>query len=56
MTAFVAPRPKTYLYLDDNCKKHKKAKGTKKMRNIDHKKDLKAITMMFIQKKLIRLH
>ena len=56
MTAFVALRPKTYLYLDDNCKKHKKAKGTKKIRNIGHKKDLKAIIMMFTQKKLIRLH
>ena len=27
---FVALRPKTYSYLDDNCNKHKKAKGTKK--------------------------
>ena len=26
---FVALRPKTYSYLDDNCNKHKKAKGTK---------------------------
>ena len=30
ITAFVALRPKTYSYLDDNCNKHKKAKGTKK--------------------------
>ena len=33
MTEFVALRPKTYSYLDDNCNEHKKAKGTKKMRN-----------------------
>ena len=30
MTEFVALRPKTYSYLDDNCNEHKKAKGTKK--------------------------
>ena len=30
ITEFVALRPKTYSYLDDNCNKHKKAKGTKK--------------------------
>ena len=29
MTKFVALRPKTYLYLDDDCDKHKKVKGTK---------------------------
>ena len=29
ITEFVALRPKTYSYLDDNCNKHKKAKGTK---------------------------
>ena len=27
---FVALRPKTYSYLTDDCKKNKKAKGTKK--------------------------
>ena len=27
---FVALRPKTYSYLDDNCNEHKEAKGTKK--------------------------
>ena len=27
---FVAPRPKTYVYLDDDSKDHKKAEGTKK--------------------------
>ena len=76
ITEFVALRPKTYSYLDDNCNEHKKAKGTKKcvikQKNmfqnfkdyfcsiikmfIDHKKDLKAIIIMFIQKKLIGLH
>ena len=30
LTEFVALRPKTFLYLDDNCNEHKKAKGTKK--------------------------
>ena len=30
MTEFVAFRPKTYSYLTDDCKKTKKAKGTKK--------------------------
>ena len=30
MTKFVALRPKTYSYLTDDCKKGKKAKGTKK--------------------------
>ena len=30
MTKFVALRPKTYSYLTDDCKKDKKAKGTKK--------------------------
>ena len=30
ITKFVALRPKTYSYLDDNCYEHKKAKGTKK--------------------------
>ena len=30
ITELVALRPKTYPYLDDNCNKHKKAKGTKK--------------------------
>ena len=29
ITEFVALRPKTYSYLDDNCNKHKKAKGKK---------------------------
>ena len=29
ITEFVAPRPKTNSYLDDNCNKYKKAKGTK---------------------------
>ena len=33
ITEFVALRPKKYSYLHDNCNKHKKAKGTKKMRN-----------------------
>ena len=30
ITEFVPIRPKTYPYLDDNCNKYKKAKGTKK--------------------------
>ena len=30
ITEFVAFRPKTYSYLTDDCKEHKKAKGTKK--------------------------
>ena len=30
ITEFVTLRPKTYSYLTDNCKEHKKAKGTKK--------------------------
>ena len=30
ITEFVALRPKTYSYLDDNCNEHKKAKSTKK--------------------------
>ena len=30
LTEFVALRPKTYSYLDDNCNEHKRAKGTKK--------------------------
>ena len=30
MTEFVALRPKTYLYLTDDCKEDKKTKGTKK--------------------------
>ena len=30
ITEFVALRPKTYSYLTDDCKEHKKAKGTKK--------------------------
>ena len=30
ITEFVALRPKTNSYLDDNCNKYKKAKGTKK--------------------------
>ena len=30
LTEFVPLRPKTFLYLDDNCNEHKKAKGTKK--------------------------
>ena len=30
MTEFVALRPRTYSYLTDDCKKDKKAKGTKK--------------------------
>ena len=30
MTEYVALRPKTYSYLTDDCKKDKKAKGTKK--------------------------
>ena len=30
ITEFVALRPKTYSYLDDDCNEHKKAKGTKK--------------------------
>ena len=29
MTEFVALRPKTYLYLTDDCEEDKKAKGTK---------------------------
>ena len=29
ITEFVALRPKTYSYLDDNCNEHKKANGTK---------------------------
>ena len=29
ITEFVALRPKTYSYLDDNCNEHRKAKGTK---------------------------
>ena len=29
ITEFVALRPKTYSYLDDNYNEHKKAKGTK---------------------------
>ena len=29
ITEFVAPRPKTYAYLDDDDNKHKKTKGTK---------------------------
>ena len=29
ITQFVALRPKTYSYLDDNCNEHRKAKGTK---------------------------
>ena len=70
ITEFVALRRKTYSYLGDNCNENKKAKGTKKCAItqkimfvctiikmfIDHKKDLKAIIMMFTQKKLIRLH
>ena len=30
ITEFVALRPKTYSYLDDNCNEHKQAKVTKK--------------------------
>ena len=30
LTEFAALRPKTYSYLDDNCNKHKKDKGSKK--------------------------
>ena len=30
MTEFVALRPKTYSYLNDDCSVEKKAKGTKK--------------------------
>ena len=30
ITEIVALRPKTYSYLTDDCKEHKKAKGTKK--------------------------
>ena len=30
ITEFVALRPKTCSYLDDNCNEHKKAKETKK--------------------------
>ena len=30
ITEFVAPRPKTYVYLDDDSNDHKKAKGIKK--------------------------
>ena len=30
MTEFVTLRPKTYVYLTDDCKEDKKAKGTKK--------------------------
>ena len=30
ITEFIAPRLKTYAYLDDNGNNHKKAKGTKK--------------------------
>ena len=30
ITEFIAPRLKTYAYLDDNGNDHKKAKGTKK--------------------------
>ena len=30
ITEFVALRPKTHPYLDDNCNKHNKARGTKK--------------------------
>ena len=58
ITEFAALRPKTYSYLDDNCNEHEKAKGTKKC-VIKQKimfQNLKAIIMMFTQKKLIRLH
>ena len=30
ITEFVALRPKTYSYLDDDCNEHKKPKGTKR--------------------------
>ena len=30
ITEFVALRPKSYAYLDDNCNEHKKVKGSKK--------------------------
>ena len=33
MTAFVALRAKAYAYLMEDGSEHKKAKGTKKMRN-----------------------
>ena len=29
MTEFVALRPKSYSYLDDDCNEHNKSKGTK---------------------------
>ena len=67
MIEFVAPRPKTYPYLDVYSNDHKKAKGIKRSvikqkliawlivkLYIDHNIDLKVIITMFIQKMLIR--
>ena len=48
ITEFVALRPKTYSYLDDNCNKHKKAKGTKKMSN-KTKNHVSKFQRLFIQ-------
>ena len=67
MREFVALRPKTYSYLTDDCKEDKKAKGTKKcvtkrrLKFSDYKdcllnKDLRVKNMMYILKKLTRLH
>ena len=66
MTEFVALRPKTYSYLMANGGSDKKAKGTKKCvikrrlkfndyKNF-HNKDLRVTDIMYILKKLIRLH
>ena len=68
MTEYIALRPKTYSYLMDNGGSDKKAKGTKKcvikgrLKFNDFKdcllsnKDLRVKDMMYILKKLIRLH
>ena len=67
MTEFVALRPKAYAYLDDDGNEHKKSgtKGCVIKQNLDclfnnknvyrSQQRLKAIIVMFTQKKLIKL-
>ena len=60
MTEFVALRPKTYSYLNDDGDVEKKAKGTKKcvtkrkLKFIDYK--IRSEVMMCIPRKSERLH
>ena len=49
LLTFVALRPKTYSYLDDNGNEHKKVKGTKKKMHNKTKNHVSKFQRLFIQ-------